>query len=169
MDKSADISEVSRINFYLNLINVAPFVILIMTGLVIQINYHLHRLPDGCPVAGLSRPGWLLAHKISATVALTGIIAHCTMHRKHIAATTGRIIRNRSLSKIITSYYLLIICIPTSLTALISWIFFNPGEAARFNLVELHDKLALVLAVISAAHILSRTGWMIRTGRRLIR
>lgn len=169
MGTSAGSTGVAKINFYLNLLNAAPFLIAIITGLVIQINFHMHRLPDDSLLAGLSRSGWLLAHKISATMALTGVIAHCIAHRKHIAGTTRRIIRNRSLSKVIASYYLLIIFIPTSLAAMTSWIFFSQGDATRFTLVELHDKLALLLAAVSIVHILSRTGWMIKTGRRLFK
>ena len=168
MDKSASISRAARMNFFLNLINAAPFLIVMISGLALQVNYHMHRLPDEALVSGLSRSGWLLLHKTSAALSLAGIIAHCVTHRKQIGATTRRIIKNRSFSKIMASYYLLLICIPTAFTAIGSWLLFNPGDASRRALVEIHDKLGLVLVIVSTVHILSRTGWMIKTGNRLM-
>jgi hypothetical protein len=167
MDKS-DISRAPETNFYLNLLNLAPFVILAITGLALQVNYHMRGVPYGYQIMGLNRHGWLMLHKLSAVMSLTGITAHCLLHRKYITATTGRIIARRSFSKVLVSYHLFILYALSALTALLSWIFSGPGHGGRSHLVEIHDKLTLLLIILAAAHIISRSGWMWKVGKKIL-
>jgi hypothetical protein len=168
MQQSNNISKSTKINFYLNLLNFVPFLIVIITGLILQIEYHMHRLTDYYIVSGLNKSGWLIIHKISATISLIGFIVHCIMHWKFISITSRKILGQKSLSSVSLSYWLFIICIPTCFFAMASWIIFNQGEPARFLFVEIHDKLALLLIIFSIIHIILRTGWMLRTYKKLI-
>ena len=152
------VTATSKINFYLDLLNGIPFLMVIVTGMLLQINYHLHGLPDDYMTVGLSRSGWSLLHKTSAVISLAGIAAHCILHRASIAASTRKFFSGGSPLTVISSFYVLLICVPTALTAMISWIALNPGPAGRSALVEVHDKLALALVAISAYHILTRAG-----------
>ena len=167
MQQSKNISRLTKINFYLNLLNFIPFLIVIITGLILQIAYHMHRLPDNYLVSGLNKPGWLLLHEISASISLAGIIIHCMLHWKFITTTTKKIFNRKSKTRILSSYYLLIIYIPTFLTSIGSWIFFNDKDSTRHTLVEIHDKLALILIIFSLIHIISRFGWMMRTYQKI--
>ncbi len=168
MVKSQAVSRTTKNNFYIDLLNIAPFLIVMTSGLVLQVNYHMHHLPNGHLVLGLSRHGWLLLHKLSAILSLAGVTAHCMLHRKFIAAATGRIIARRSFTKVPLSYHLFILYALSSLTALASWIMPGRGPGGRSHLVEIHDKLTLLLIILAAAHIISRAGWMWKTGKKIL-
>ncbi|MBN1533777.1 MAG: DUF4405 domain-containing protein [Spirochaetes bacterium] len=155
------LSEVARRNFCVNMANLLPFLLLAATGLVLQSEYHLHRLPCCTPVLGLQKGGWLLLHKLFAVVSLAGCTLHCLLHRRWIAAAFRRRMQRRTVPSRITRY-LLVVSIPTALTALVSWFFLGPGHG-RFMLVEIHDKLALVLTILFLLHLATRTGWMVQT------
>ncbi len=167
MRESGKVSGPAKLNFYVNAINLIPFLIVIITGLVLQIRYHMHRLPDAYVVSGLNRSGWLLLHRISAVIVLALIVIHCILHRKAIAAARRRIFGKASGSSIKSSYYLFLLFVLTSLTAMISWIFWDHGEVMRHTLVEIHDKLSLLLILFSAVHIVPRLDWMVKTYRKL--
>jgi hypothetical protein len=166
MNQTNTISKIIKINFYINSINFILFLGIIITGLVIQLNYHMHRLPDTYLIMGMERMGWLLAHKAATAAALIGIIIHCMLHLKYISAATKKFINKASKSPAMTSYYLLIICFFTSITAIISWLFLEQANPLRFLLIEVHDKLALLFIIFSVVHILSRTKWMLKTYQR---
>ena len=167
MNKLSPVSGTARANFYVNLAALAPFMITIATGMVIQIQYHMHHLPDTALVLGLGRHGWLTLHKVSAVISLACILHHCAHHWRLIVTVTKKKLYLKKMSAGIISYYLFLVFVPTALTAIASWLFLQ-GHA-RFMLVEIHDKLALLLIVIFAVHLVSRAGWMVRTYRALAR
>ncbi|MBN2403042.1 MAG: DUF4405 domain-containing protein [Spirochaetes bacterium] len=156
-----------KLNFYLNLLNFLPFVILTVSGMIIQIEYHIHELPDAYVVSGLNRSGWLLIHKISSVISFAGIVLHCIMHRKYIVTVTKKILNRKNKPKILLSYYLLIIYIPASLICLFTWIFLNHEDTLRHTLIEVHDKLTILLIIFTAMHLIQRAGWMVRTIKKL--
>jgi hypothetical protein len=163
-----NVSQSIIINFYLNLLNIIPLLIVVITGLILQIKYHMHIIPDDYLILGLNRSGWLLLHKIWAIISLTGIIVHCIVHWQFIAATTKNIFNQKSKISLLSSYLLLVIYTPTFLTSMGSWIFLNDKDSARYTLVEIHDKLALLLIIIIVVHVISRFGWMVKTYKKLI-
>ncbi len=167
MRQGEGVSNSRKVNFYLNMLNFFPFLMLAATGIVLQFHYHMEHLPDGQLVAGLDRATWLLLHRIAAAVSLAGITAHCILHRRFIAATTRRILDRRSMANVLSSYYLFILIIPTAITGMAPWITLNGNTHARLLFVEIHDKLALVLIAFSLVHIGSRAGWMLKTYQRL--
>ncbi len=171
MNKSDMITSAAKKKYYLNLFNLASFFLLAITGLLLQVNYHMHHYPNGHQVLGLNRHGWLLLHKLSAVMSLGGITAHCLLHRRYIASTTRRITAQMSLSKVLSSYYATVLYALSSLTALTAWIFFGQGHGHGGGriLVEIHDKLALLLIIASAVHIVSRAGRMFETGGKILK
>ncbi len=167
MGQNSDVSNSVKTNFYLDLANIIPFIMLIYTGLLLQGEYHMHGQPDWYRVWGLDRSGWLLLHKISAVISLTGITAHCLLHRKVITATVKRIFKSNSRTKVLLSFYLLLVYIPASLTALVAWAMFKNGDSARFLLLEVHDKLTLLLIILAVVHFATRLRWIVNVSRRM--
>lgn len=165
MNKPSPVSDTTRANFYINLAALVPFMATIATGMVLQLQYHMHHLPDTALMLGLDRYGWLTLHKVSAVISLACTLHHCAHHRSFIVTVTKKRLFRKKISSAVVSYYLLLVFVPTALTAIVSWIFL--GGHARFILVEVHDKLALLLIVIFAVHMVSRAGWMVRTYRAL--
>ena len=156
-------------NFYLNLLNFAVFVIIAITGSLIQIEYHMHRLPEGYPIIGLDKSGWLLLHKVSAIMFLAGIGGHCSLNWRFVSVSTRRIFHRKLIPSAPLSYWLFLICVPTFLTAMTSWILLGPKDQPRFLLIETHDKLGWLLIIFTTIHIVSRARRMTRAYRELIR
>lgn len=167
MNKPSPVSSTTRANFYVNLAALALFMVTIATGMVLQLQYHMHHLPDGALVLGLGRHGWLTLHKISAVTSLACILHHCAHHWRLIVTVTKKKLYLKKMSAGIVSYYLFLVFVPTALTAMASWIFLK-GHV-RFMLVEVHDKLALLLVFVFLAHLVTRAGWMVKTYRALAR
>ncbi len=160
MKSTQKISKPVKLNFYINLLNFIPFLLVIITGLILQFKYHLHHFPDHYTIEGLDKSGFLNLHIISAAISLAGIIFHCILHWKFISAVAKKIFIKKSGFKL--SFLLFVIYLATVLTSFASWLFFNQGDSARFVLVEIHDKVALLLVVFSVLHLVKRSGWMIR-------
>jgi hypothetical protein len=151
-----------------NLANLLPCLLLAFTGLVLQLQYHMHHLPAEATVLGLQKDAWLLLHKVFAVMSLAGVAIHCLLHRKWIAAAARRRLQRKPAASRI-SWYLLLVSIPTALTGMASWLLTEAGGHGRFMLVEIHDKLALVLAMLFILHFVTRTGWMARTLAAMLR
>jgi hypothetical protein len=162
MNSPKGISISVRNNFYLNLLNVALFLIAAFTGAILQFEYHMHGLPEGYAVMGFNKPRWVLLHKASASMFLAGIVAHCSLNWKFVSASTRRILCRKLTPSASVSYWLFMISIPTSLTAMGSWTLFGLEDPARFLLVEIHDKLCWLLVMFLVMHIISRAGRMTR-------
>lgn len=161
------VSHRTRRKFYINLYTFVLYLIAAGTGLLLQLKYHLHRLPADCAVMGLNKPGWLVLHQVSAIAALAGIVFHFVQHWKFLSVITGKIIDLKSISPAGLSYWLFIFCIPAYLTAMASWLLTGNKDPGGFLLIEIHDKLALLLIIPSTIHIILRSGWMFRTYRQL--
>lgn len=156
-----------RHNFNLNLFNLVVFVLAALTGSLLQIQYHIHGWPANWPVIGLSKSGWVLIHKVSAVLFLSGIAAHCLLNGRFVSALTRRLL-NRRLSPLSSlSYDVFLISLPTLMTALVSWWFFEVNHPVRHVLVEIHDKLGWVQAVFICLHIVLRSGRMVKVYRKL--
>ena len=167
MSSPKGISLSARNNLYLNLLNLAFFLFVAFTGSVIQIEYHMHEAPEGCPVMGFAKSGWVLLHKASSVLFLAGIVGHCALNWRFVSASTRRILSRRFPPSASLSYWLFTTCVPTCLTAMVSWTFFGLENPARFLLVETHDKLGWLLIILSVIHIISRTKRMTGAYRKL--
>ncbi len=167
MSRDNKISGTALFNYRVNALNFIPFVLLAATGLILQIEYHMHHLPDASYVMGFNRPEWLGIHKLLAVVSLAGIAVHCVSHSKFIASTTRRLFDKTYRGRIASSYWLFLVYIPTLLTAMASWLLLGGNELSRRSLVEVHDKLALVLVVLSVVHVVTRFKWMVKTFQRI--
>ncbi len=167
MNNDNNISNKTKINFYLNLVNFLPYLILIYSGLAIQLNYHMHELPDDHLVLSLNKFSWVLIHKISGAISLAGTIVHCILHWKYIKAVTKKIFSRKSKIKVFSSYYLFIIGILTIIPAMLSWIFVNYNNPSRFFFIEIHDKLAMLFLIFTIVHMISRTRWMLKVYQKI--
>ena len=163
-NKGISISAKSR--FYLNLYNLVFFLIVTFTGSVIQIQYHIHELPEAYSVMGFDKTGWVLLHKASAVVFFAGLVIHCLVNWGFIATSTRQIFSGKLKPFSSHSYWLFMISVPACLTAMVSWILFGGEERARFALVETHDKLGWFLVIFGLIHLISRSGRMVSAYRK---
>jgi len=158
-----------RNRLYLNLCNLVFFLIVTFTGYAIQIQYHMHGLPETYSVMGFDKTEWALLHRSSAVVCFAGLVVHCLVNWGFVATSTRRIFDGKPNTPFFSqSYLLLLISVPACLTAMASWILFGGNERARFVLVETHDKLGWFLVIFGLIHLISRSWRMIsifRTAR----
>jgi hypothetical protein len=166
MNSGTGISISVRNRLYLNLCNLVFFLIVAFTGSVIQIQYHMHGLPEGYSVMGFDKTGWTLLHKASAVVLFAGLVFHCLVNWGFVATVTRRIFGGKSKPFSSHSYWLFLISVPACLTAMASWILFGREEQARLALVETHDKLGWLLIIFGLLHLIKRSGRMVSACRK---
>jgi len=87
--KGISISTRNRLN--LNLCNLVFFLIVAFIGSVIQIEYHMHGLPETYSVMAFDKSGWVLLHKTSAVVFFAGLVVHCLVNWRFVSTSTTRI------------------------------------------------------------------------------
>lgn len=165
MNVGKGISISVRNRLYLNLCDLVFFLIVAFTGSVIQIQYHMHRLPKTYSVMGFDKTGWVLLHKASAVTFFAGFVVHCLVNWGFVATSTRRIFGGKPNPFSSHSYWLFVISVPACLTAIASWILFDGEERARFALVETHDKLGWLLVIVGIIHLISRSGRMVSVCR----
>lgn len=166
MNSRRGISISVRNRLSLNLCNIVFFLIVTFTGSLIQIQYHMHGLPEPFPVTGFDKTGWVLIHKVSSIVFFSGLLIHCLANWGFVATSTRRIFGGKSKLFSSHSYWLFLISVPACLTAMASWVLFGGEERVRFALVETHDKLGWLLAIFGIIHIISRSGRMVNACRK---
>ena len=166
MDNGKGIFISARDRFYLNLCNLVFFLIVAFTGSVIQIQYHMHGLPEAYSIMSFDKTGWALLHKASAVVFFASLVAHCLVNWGFVATSTRRIFNGKPNPFLSHSYLLFLTSVPACFTAITSCILFGGEERARFALVKTHDKLGWFLIIFGLIHLVSRSGRMISTFRK---
>lgn len=150
----------------LNLCNLVSFLIVTFTGSVIQIQYHMHGLPEAYSAMGFDKTGWAQLHKASAITFFAGLAVHCSLNRGFFATSTRRIFHGKPYPFLSHSYLLFLVSVATCLTAMMSWILFGSEELARIALVETHDRLGWLLIIFGLIHLIARSGRMIGPVRK---
>jgi hypothetical protein len=131
----------------------------ILTGFVIQLRYHMGRLPAIEETWGLAYSGWLLLHKSSIVVFSFLMLFHVISHLKwyRVVIAKRMIVRNKQ------TIILSIIFIFTTVTGYTAWFAYilNTGVSSdvmmfRKAFVEIHDKLAIILTIYIIGHVVKR-------------
>lgn len=139
------------------------------SGILIQIKYHMgnHGNVDINDIAiGINYTGWSVIHKISIVVLSLLMIFHVYRHWEWYKA----VIKKRIFSKNRQVLVLSALFVVVALTGFIPWFIdmLNGNEMQRIIFIEIHDKLALILAVYLVLHIIKRLRWFFVTFRKLI-
>ncbi len=154
------VSKATR-NYYLNLLSLAPILLLIVSGLVV-LRYHGG---TGYEIRTMVLDGhtWLLFHKIMATMVIPLIGMHLWFHRYWIkriftSKTKGK---NHDMNLVLFAVFML--CV---LTALISWLLFN-GKPEADLLREVHNKFGFAFIFFFIVHLLNHSKWLLTMTRKL--
>lgn len=146
--------------FYVNSITFLPFILLAFSGLLIQINYHAGHLTDTAVVLGLNRYGWLLLHKITAVISIIGLSAHLFLHVGWLKAVLLKKLYKKSRRNTKITLWLLISAVATALTGIISWLLAPAMVYARHSIIEIHDKIGIILIILFVLHIVNHWKWL---------
>ncbi|MCK9613828.1 MAG: DUF4405 domain-containing protein [Bacteroidales bacterium] len=151
----------AKFNFWINLISLLPVSLLAFTGLLIQLNYHMKRYNDSCAVWGLDRADWLILHKACAVISIITILLHLYLHWNWLKmAFTKRRLKNGTRVKK-NSLWLSIIFLLATITSIISWFFIEDKLQAK-HVIEIHDKLGIVLSILIIVHLIQHFSWIKR-------
>ena len=108
-------------------------------------------------VWGINYSGWSAIHKILAICFVMLMIYHIYKHLKWYRGIISRNLMGKNVQVVILSAIFLF----TSLTGIVPWLIDLLGSTSiyRFVFVEIHDKLALLLVVFLALHVVKRRNW----------
>ncbi len=107
----------STIFFYVDTIIFFPFILLALSGLLIQFNYHHEDMADTAVVLGLNRYGWLLLHKTTAVISIIGLSIHIFLHMGWLKAVFFKKLYKKTNPNTRITMWLLILTVATALPA----------------------------------------------------
>lgn len=156
-------SKKSTTFFYINAFILMPFVLLALSGLLIQINYHAGHMADTAVVLGLNRYGWLLLHKVTAVISIIGLSIHIFLHMGWLKAVLLKKLYKKPNRNTQTTMWLLILTTVTTLTGIISWLSAPATAYERHSIIEIHDKIGIFLIILFVLHIINHWKWITYT------
>lgn len=135
----------------LNITNIIGGAIIIFTGVLIQLNYHMHHLPDNSLILGFDRISWRWIHTLSSIFFLIWLIYHNWINLKTIKAffLSKKKSPKYHLLSIILLGILLLMAI-TALLALANNLLDNQEQ--RFTYIEIHDKIGILMSILLIIH-----------------
>jgi len=163
-NKGTKISKASR-NYFLNLITILPFLLLILSGLVI-LRYHGGEAYE-TKSFGIDGNIWITTHRILALVVIPLIITHLWLHAYWIKKLFSLKQKNRGKNNDM-NIALFVVFILTALTALVSWIVFS-GKPAADLLREVHNKLGFALIFFFVIHLANHFKWLVNMTKKLLK
>ena len=136
----------------INTFNFFSFLLLSIIGILIQLNYHLAKIPDDSMVLGFDRANWNELHSYCSVLFVIGILYHIYLNFPSVKLLFKRN-RNSLSFKFKISGILTIVAFISALTGLISYIFCSLGNNnLRFEFMEIHDKLGILISVLFLLH-----------------
>ncbi len=139
----------------------------VVSGFILQLGFHVGRTARGhgqdpflatthhnTSLWGLTQPNWSTIHKVAIVLFLVlttfHVIKHAMWYRK---ALSSKPVPQKRQTLVLSVVFVLV-----ALTGLIPWWLDICGysQEMRFILIELHDKLTLVLTAYLVLHILKR-------------
>lgn len=147
-------------SFIVNLGLLVSAPITAFSGLLIQIKYHMGNHGDiaiNDRVCGLSYNGWSNVHKVAVVLFSILVIYHVLWHWKWY----GMVIRKKLIAKNMQVLTLSVLFVLVALTGFIPWSIdiLDGDEILRKIILEIHDKLTLILTVYLALHVIKRVKW----------
>lgn len=147
------------------IINIILFIFGITTmfsGVLIQVSYHIgnHRnITMYNSVLGISYQNWSIIHKVSILILSLMVILHVCYHRKWYKVVITKKTNFKSRQILIMSLLFILVAI----TGLTPWfIDMQAGnEIQRKVLIEIHDKLALILTIYLIIHIIKKFRYIV--------
>lgn len=141
--------------------------IMIFSGLLIQIKYHMgnHNGIENNTVWGLNYTDWSTIHKISIVLLSLIMIFHIYQHWKWYST----VIKKRLISKNKQVLTLSVLFILVAVTGFIPWLInlLEGNLMVRKAFIEIHDKFAIILSIYIISHIIKRLKWFFATFEKI--
>jgi cation transport ATPase len=138
--------------------SLALLLLLSFSGLLMQMNYHMGHHPESLLCMGMNKEGWLWLHKIVSLLFVVLAGYHIYQRRKWLLRFLKRN-KNQQKQKVKTnSLWLSLLFVPASITAFISWFILTDPHSDK-ALIEIHDKLGILITVFLIIHLLQHRRW----------
>jgi len=130
------------------------------SGMLIQIKYHMGNhgaIAIDDSVFRISYHGWTAVHKMSITALSLLVLYHIYKHWKwYKIVITKRLLAKNQQVLVFSLLFILV-----AITGLVPWIIDTTkgNWVIRKILIEIHDKLAIIMAIYLILHIISRLKW----------
>ncbi len=157
-------------NYILDITILIAVVLLMINGILMQIVYHLNHNDPGYVFLWFNKSGWLLSHQILSVFVFTGITIHVFLHFNWIKDVfkNKRLIsknfKNKSLALLFILFYF------SGLLTFVSWSFNNQFTGYNFELrhfiLEIHDKITILLIILFVFHLIRKFKWLLKTSRQ---
>lgn len=138
------------------------------SGMLIQIKYHMGNhgnIAVNDYVLGIDHHAWTVVHKISIVVLSLLMIYHIYHHWKwYKGVILKKLIRNNHQVLILSLLFVLV-----AITGLTPWFIdlLKGDEMLRKIFIEIHDKVAILLAVYLVLHIIKKSKWFVTTYKKI--
>lgn len=134
----------------------------VFSGMLIQVKYHMGNhgnIAINDFVIGINYQGWSAIHKISIVALSLLMICHVYLHWKWYKVVITKKLISKNQQVLILSLLFVVVAI----TGLTPWFIdlLNGDEMQRKVFIEIHDKLALILAIYLILHIIKRLRWFL--------
>ncbi len=135
-------------------------VITALSGFILQIGYHMggHGLINtSVRYLEMDYYSWAMIHKASILLITPLFITHTILHWNwYRSIVKGKKLKGKNKTLILTSLFMMV-----ALTGYLSWIIHiaEGSEMIRKLMIELHDKLTILLFVFLLIHIAGRLRW----------
>lgn len=146
----------SRINYYVDLLIIPPFLLLIITGLF-MLAYHSGK-PYPEAIIGKNGNFWLSVHQVLAFISFVMIAVHLYLHFSWIKKLFSGKLKNKYR---IRNLALFILFFATTLTSVLPWLILGESDFATL-LLGLHNKIGLLLIIFLIIHLYTYFGWLFR-------
>ncbi|MEJ5245100.1 MAG: DUF4405 domain-containing protein [Bacteroidota bacterium] len=139
-------------------------IITVFSGMLIQIKYHMGNhgnIAINDFVLGLNYHDWCVVHKISIVALSLFAIYHIYQHWKWYKVVVSKRLFAKNQQVLIFSLLFVLVAI----TGLTPWFIdlLKGDEMQRKVFIEIHDKLAIILAVYLILHVIRRMKWFFTT------
>jgi hypothetical protein len=131
----------------------------ILTGFVIQLEYHMGGISPAVETWGLTYNNWSFFHKLSIVFFSLLTLFHIISHWKWYKITVIKKLISKNKQTIILS----VIFILTAITGYIAWFAGLVNGAAssdamlfRKTFIEIHDKISIILTIYIIFHVVKR-------------
>ena len=157
----------SRMNYIVDCLLIVFGIMMIFSGLLLQARYHgrtmnplvVSQIPDYIQ--------WTQIHKLSIVIVSILVCFHIPFHIKWYRA----VIKKGLISKNKLTISLTIVFLLSALTGFWAWlipVFYKgaSGLIAEKHIIEIHDKLSIILAVLVIVHVSKKVKWLITNGKK---
>jgi len=134
------------------------------SGMFIQLKYHIgnhNHIKTNQIVFNLDYKTWSYFHKISIVIFSLLMIFHFYQHWRFYKIVFSKKTISKNQQIIILTFAFVFVAI----TGFISWFVdvLNGNQIIRKSIIEVHDKLAIILAIYLILHIIKRIKWFFVT------